>query len=482
MSVSYIFYRDIAPGADEDAVFTVTEAGEDSTITNLAEENTPPPIATMEPNRWLLNGSFQLPHQPVPYWSNRLSGDDCKLEPAPVIDIQFDRQYSSVGSTLVFDQATGEYCRKVNIQWYQGENLKSDMDFFPNSASYLCENTVTSWDRLVITLLETSLPRRLARMNQVIFGLYRRFGMTELREVKLVNQCDLAALTLPVSTLDWELDSRSDIQFMFQFKQPVEVWNDEHMVGVYYIDGHSRKAMYLRSINCYDALGVLDEVPFPGGVYTSYSAKKLLEDIIGGDFELDIEVEDTNLTGAILPGTKRSAIQQVLFAWGAVASTDGRYTIRVFHPPEEGQAVGSGRTYMGASVDTASIITAVQMTSHSYTASSNGNVEINGQKYADTTQVFTVTNPDVTSNDKENVVSVANATLISPAIAQATAQRLYDFYTRRNTVKAKIVWKGERLGDRTTLPTPWEEEISGNIQKMNITLSNTVATDIEALG
>lgn len=486
MSVSYVFYRDIAPGADEDAAFTATGAGPDSVITNLAEENNIPAIATLEPGRWLLNGSFTLPPKPVPFWSEQLSGPDCVLSPAPTIDIQFDRQYSSVGITLIFEPCTGEYCRKVNIKWYQGETLKSSMDFSPDGEQYLCENAVTSWDRLVITLLETNLPYRRARINQIIFGVYRQFGMTELRGVKLVHECDLAALTLPISTLDWNLDSRSNIQFMFQFKQPVEVWNNEHLVGVYYIDGHKRTAKCLRSINCYDAFGVLDEIPFAGGVYTGYSAQQLLTDIVGTDFDLEIEVPDITLTGAILPGTKRSAMQQVLFAWGAVASTDGRYGIRIFHPPDYGEGIDMERIYVGASVDTASIVTAVRVVAHTYAENANGSVEIGGQKYEDTTSTYTVTNPNVTSNDKENVVTITDATLVSPEIAQATAQRLYEFYTRRDTVNAKIVWQGEHLADRVALPPPWaetmEDEIEGNIQKMTITLSNTVAAEVEALG
>lgn len=484
MSVSYIFYKDIAPGADEEAVITATGGTGFSAVSDLARENQPlPPIATLEPGRWLLDGAFSLPPvQTAPYWSEALSGPGCVLDPAPVIDIHFASQHSSVGLTLVFDPATGEHCRKVRVQWYQGEEMKAEKLFFPDAASYVCENTVTSWDRVTITLLETSRPRRRARLTQVIFGIHRRFGMAELRNVKLVEECDLSGLTLPVSTMDWQLDSRSDIQFMFQFKQPVEVWNSEKLVGVYYIDGFSRSALYLRSISCYDALGVLDEAAYPGGVYKGMSARALLEDIVSGDFALDIQVEDARLSGAILPGSKREAMQQVLFAWGALVSTDGRYGIRVFRPEGDGVRVGPERVYVGASVDTAAIVTEVRVTAHTYTLDANGSVEIGGQKYADATQVFTVSNPDKTSNDKENVIRIENATLVSPDIAQAVAQRLYSYYMGRDTVRARAVWQGERLGDKVWLPTPWGTGEEGILSKMEITLSNTVAANVEARG
>lgn len=483
MSVSYIFYKDVAPGADEAAQVTATQAHGYSTVTSLAlEKGSPPPIATLEPGRWLLDGSYTLPPAEVPYWSDSLSNGSCVLSPAPVVDITFPAQYSSVGLTLLFDQATGEYCRKVNIKWYQGGTLKGDRDFFPDSAFYVCQETVTSWDRITITLLETSLPCRRARLCQVVFGVHRRFGMDELRSVKLVNQCDMSSLSVPCSTMEWHLDSKADIQFMFQFKQPVEVWNGGGMVGVYYIDGFSRPSLHLRDIQCYDAIGVLDEIPFGGGVYTNKSAKALLGEIVGADFGLDLEVEDAALTGAILPGSKRAAMQQVLFAWGACVSTDGRYTLRVFHPPTEGAAIGPGRTYAGASVETAAIVTGVQVTAHTYTPDPNGSVETGGGKYRDTTAVYSVTNPNVTSNDKENVVAVTNATLVSPDRAQACAQRLYEWYSRRGTAKARVVWQGEGLGGRVALPTPWGTEVAGNISKMDITLSNTVAAGMEVVG
>ena len=143
---------------------------------------------------------------------------------------------------------------------------------------------------------------------------------------------DGSALSVPVSTLRWTLESRDNVEYMFQLKQPVEVRNDNKLIGVYYIDGYSRTAESVYNLDCYDAFGVLDESDFPGGVYTDQSAMRLLDEIVGGHFTVTSEVADTNLTGAILPCTRREAAQQVLFAWGVCASTDGRDGIRVFSP------------------------------------------------------------------------------------------------------------------------------------------------------
>ena len=87
---------------------------------------------------------------------------------------------------------------------------------------------------------------------------------------------------------------------MFQLKQPVEVWNDDAQLGVFYIAEHTRTAASLYSLNCHDAWGVLDEAPFSGGIYDAVSAVEILRSIIEPDFELDASaVTDTTLTGVI---------------------------------------------------------------------------------------------------------------------------------------------------------------------------------------
>jgi hypothetical protein len=483
MSKSSLIYKDVAPGAEDTAVVSATGQSGESDIARLPHENDVPALATLERNRWLLDGTFKLMPQTVPFWSDALSGDDGTLESPPVITIEFSAQYSSIGVTLVFDTATGEYCSSVNIKWYQGSTLRSEKDFTPDDTTFFCENKVTSYDKIVITLVKTCLPHRRARLNQIIFGIHRRFYMDELRNVKIVSETDLASLSVPISTMTWNLDSKSDTDFMFQLKQPVEAWNDSNLVGVYYIDSFSRSAERLYSIDCVDALGVLKDSAFSGGMYSGKSAKALMREIVGEKLALDMdEVADTTLTGYIAPGTERDAIQQVIFAWGVCISTDGRESIRVFHPADEPTAIGVDRTYVGASISTEAIVTEVQVTAHSYTVDTNGGIEIGGQKYTDTETVYSVKNPDVTANDKPNVVQVTGATLISPSIGQAVAQRLYDYYTRRNTVETKFVWKGERLGDCVTQPTPWGTTETGNLAKMTLTLSNTVAADSESIG
>ena len=486
MSKTTILYKDIAPGAAEDGSVSVSASSSLTTPQLLLTEQQLSPSYTCEHNYWSLNGSFVAPNsQDLAFWSTERSGVDGTFQNPPVITIDFDQQYSSVGITLIFDRGAEEYCNSVNIKWYQAGSLKSEKDFSPNSPTYFCQNQVTSYDRLVITINSTNIPERYAKLEQIIIGIYRYFGMGEIRSASITNEMSLIGTELPISTMNWTLDSDDDVDFMFQFKQPVEVRNDNSLIGVYYIDGYSRSSKRIYSIECYDALGVMDEVPFQGGVYVSgKSAKELFEEIVDGDFEIEYAsgIVDTTLYGILEQASKREAMQQVLFAWGVCASTDGTDVIRVFSAPEDEKEIGRGQTYTGVTVDTSSIVTKVSVTAHTYTESENGSVEIDGVKYEDTKTVYEVSNPDLTATDKQNVVEISNATLVSPSIGQAVAQRVYDYNLRRNTNKAKIVWNGEKLGDYVSLPNAWGSSNSGNISKMEILLSNTVAATCASVG
>nr|DAH76956.1 MAG TPA: tail protein [Caudoviricetes sp.] len=483
MSKTTIIYKDVAPGAESDASVTTTASETHSDPAMLPTGVSPSAVITLEHNSWTLNGTRRsIDTQPLAFWSEEISGEDGTFQAPPTITVEFDSQYTSVGISLVFDTALNEWCSSVNIKWYQGETLKSSKDFAPDAPTYFCQHNVASYDKVIITLNRTRLPGRRAKLSQIAFGVIRTFGMTEIRKASIVNVMDLAALSLPSSTLSWTLDSKADVDYIFQLKQPVEVRNDDQLIGVYYIDQASRSGPRLYTIDCYDAIGVLDESAFPGGYYSGKSAKALLEEILGDSFTLDFQGTDAAVTGIIQACTKREALQQVAFAAGLCLSTDGSHQIKAFSPGSTATEIPKTRVYTGASVKTAAIVTEVRVTAHAYTQDSSGGIEIGGVKYKDTPTVYTVTNPDVTATDKSNIIEITDATLVSASIGQAVAQRVYDYYNKRNTYSGKIVWRGEALGDCLTLPNTWGGTNTGHVIRMSINLSNTVAATCESIG
>lgn len=483
MSKTHIIYKDIPPGADNDAAVSTNGAQPFSTLTlPFGVENDP--IATCELNAWGLNGSFQMVDgRQVAFWSTTQSGEDCLFTDTPVITIEFDNQYSSTGISFEFDE--DDWCGIINVQWWQQDTLKADVDFSIGSAVHFCQQKVYSYDKIIITLKSTRHPYHYAKIRRIYFGVYRYFTMRELRQgtVSISNEIDLLSLELPVSKMDWKLDSSENTEYLFQFKQPVEVYSNDRLICAYYIDEADR-AGDLYDISCYDAFGVLDESMFDGGIYTAKSAAALVTEIVGDAFDLEIAATDTTLTGALFQSTRRAALQQVLFAWGVCAATDGSSGIRIFAPgdtdvPED---FGTNKTFPGARTSTTSAVTAVTVTAHSYAQDDAGAVEIAGVKYSDTKTVYTVNNPNATASDRANVKSITEATLVSPDIGQSVAQRVFDYYNRRDTVKAKVVWGGESLGDCVSIPNGYGGSATGHLTKMEIRLSNTVVANSEVRG
>ena len=292
---------------------------------------------------------------------------------------------------------------------------------------------------------------------------------------------------MAVNTLDFTLDSLTDIEYMFQMKQPVSAYDGGQLIGVFYIEDSKHRAKGLYDISCKDAIGVLDDDPFPAGMYQNCPAQQLLLDILGGQFGLEIDpaLAGTPITGYIPDCSRREALQQVVFALGAMVDTSGTEKIRVYRDREDmPRKIPKSRAYTGGTVDTSAIVTAVQVTAHSYSASGEGSdtVEINGVTYYHTTEIITINNPSVTASDKANVVEVKNATLVNPGNAAAIAQHLYSYYTKRQKQKVRIVMDGERPGDHVAAPTPWDSAVDGFITSMHIVLSGIAAAECEVVG
>lgn len=485
MNKTTVIYRDVAVGAENNVTPSIAGGMADSSAAVLPFGVANESIATAELNAWMLDGTRRWKEtQPIAFWSKDISGEDGIFAAPPSLTFNFSQNYTTTGITIVFDEADGDFATPVLIEWYQGGTLKSSKEFYPDAQTYFCANKVEAFNKIVITIYGTRFPRRRAKINQIVFGIIRTYDVSEIRNAKITNEMSLSGLELPVSRFSWTLDSKEAADFLFQLKQPVEVRNNQSPLGVYYVESAKRASGRLYNIECHDPLGVLDGSQFAGGAYLGgVSALALFTEVVGGAFDIVCTSADKTLYGLLKPSTRRSALQQIAFAWGVSVAADENGAIRIFDLPIEAKEIGLDRTYSGVSVETAAIVTGVTVTAHSYATTTDATgVEVGGKYYKDTKTQHTITNPNITPADKENVITVEDATLVSSHNVAAVAQRLYDYHLNRNTNTARIVWDGERLGDRITVPSEWGDTTTGNVGKMDIVLSNTVAVSCETVG
>ena len=200
--------------------------------------------------------------------------------------------------------------------------------YYPETPFFVIENTVTAFDKIVITLYETNLPGKRAKVEYVGIGVVREFDGRELTGATFVHEIDLISNTVPINVMDASFHSSSDTEYIFQRKQPVEAYNDDKLIGVYYIESGIQTGERDFSISCQDAISTLDLATYNGGLWLEDTpASTILEDVIGGMFELDIDpaIASSTLRGYVEPGTRRAALQQVAFALAELGNDAGAY-------------------------------------------------------------------------------------------------------------------------------------------------------------
>ena len=244
MSVK-VRYKDVAIGADKDATVTTTEKTGFSDVAQIPFGVNPPALATCELNGWGLSHNYKMRNnQPIAFWSNSLSNVECVFDNFPTIEINFTEQYTTTGLTIQFGVETGDFCRKIAVTWYQDGEIKEHGEYTPTSPVFVVNKTVEAFDRLLFEFRETNLPRKRCKIEGIILGVVRDFTGSELRAVKAIHEIDLISNTVPLNVLDANVHGKDEVDYIFQKKQPVEMFENGNLVGVYYIDKGERTGRF----------------------------------------------------------------------------------------------------------------------------------------------------------------------------------------------------------------------------------------------
>ena len=490
MSVK-VRYKDVALGADTDATVTTTSKMAFSDVSQIPFGVNPPALATCELNGWGLSHQYKArDNNPIAFWSNALSNDDCSFSSVPTIALTFTEQYTTTGLTIQFAVNSIDFCRKIAVYWYQGGKVKEWGEYTPTTPLFVLNKTVEAFDRIMFEFYETNLPRKRCKIENILVGVVRDFDTTELKNVKSIHEIDLISSTVPINVLDVSVHGKDEVDYIFQKKQPVEFTENGDLIGVYYIDKGERTGRLDISFSCKDAIGLLDLVTYNGGLWlTDTPLTTMLSDIFGGAYEFDIDptFEKATLRGYIKPGIKlREALQHIAFALSAVVDTTGTNKIRIFPPPFGAtEEISPKQTYTGGKVTTSDTITGVEVTAYDIVDERPGDkdekIEFNEIEYKCTSQIFTASNPNTVTSDPENVKKFDKCYLVNSSKAQRLANSIMAYYQRRNKYSFKHVLNGQRSSKRYTAFLPWDGAENGHITKMTVTTSNITVSDTEML-
>lgn len=533
MAKNYIVYDDTSPNAKRECTMQMAALLPFADVNDLKlEEISVPEIATLETNFWLLSGTMGvLPATPREEdwgaWSAAQTGEDGKFAAAPVLTISFTDLRSSVGISFGFG---ADWCNDLTIQWFRGAVQIAKADFAPDASTYLCAKEVEYYDRLIITFRGMVQPHRFLKLESVSFGTTRTFSDGALNSLDIYFSGSLTGTDLEISTMNMTLKTRQAIPFLFQRQQSFNAYHGDTLVGVFYLDKAERLSADTWDVSAINAIGVLDESTYLGGVYSGMPAGTLLADILTNHVHsISSAVAEVPIYGYLPVCTRREALQQVLFAVGAVAHT--AFTDRIMIEPasdEVDRVYTAQNTCIDPSVKYEIPITGVEVVEHNYllgterkelfsdtlpagthivlfntpaasfsvsggtleasganyakvSVETAGTVTISGVPYEDHTKSVTVTNPTVLPTDLENIPRVTNATLVTANNSATIVQRLYDYYQRRSSISADLIIATEHPGAKISLPTGYAGNLTGHVKSMDISLSSNMRAAVEVV-
>lgn len=515
-----INYIDAPEGAQEkmNAVGENGNALSDSTLIATGARNIP--YATLEPGIWKLDGTMKLlPDDPHPgWWSRERSREDCGFDNPPKITLSFPTPYGATGLTFTFSPATDQWCRKINVKWYSSQSVVVDKDYYPTSANWILNETVGSFEKIEVTLIETNRPGQFAKVQRIEIGMNVLFGEKEIVQTNLISEVDPTLCTLPVDAMSFEMHDSQGRNFMPQENQRVELLQNGVLRAVQYIKSSTRKSEADYSIKCQSSIGLLND-EFLGGLYNEIPVKELLSEILGEwEYDLASEFADKKVTGYIPVCTQREALQLVCFAIGAMVTTQDSSKIRMIPVPKTvASKFTASDVILGGNVKTASRYARVEITSHSYVKSeevevlmdeeeftgedvlitfayphydyeitggkitaygdnwvritADGLVTLNAKIYTHNTRVHTRRNPEATAKERGNYISVKEATLIHSGNVKEAVDRLYTAVQSLQTVNQQVVVTNQKAGQIVSSLMPWGDMVKGIIFSMDSTMT-----------
>ena len=492
-----IRYGDVAPEAKENFVPNVSDRTYFVDLSQLQKYNLDFPnfVNPCELYSMVLDGNgLPFPETPenenMGLWSEQLSEQDGTFANPIVLTLESEGKYSSQGFTFTFDTLNKIYPSHINIMWYGDDEQLAEDDFYPNDSIYFCRKFVESYNRIVITFYSLNMPKNRLKVRVIDHGYGTFFYGRELRNVRIIQEIDPISSEISINTSDFTLDSKTDIIYSFQAKQPLSVYFNGKLISTSFVRSSKRQSKSVWQIQGEDYIGLMDSIPYYGGIYTNKNAVELLTDIFTVakvPYSIDDVFADAVVTGYIPFTTCRDALMQVAFAIQAVVDTSNSEVVKVFALEEDvKQTVPLNRIMQGQNFADEETVTGVEVAVHSYkkitetidvydanesgtgqnifvkfseplhdlsitngiivsrgtnyaVINANAGCILRGQKYEHTTQARRKNNPIVLANETEKIVAIDNATLVSQYNIDNILNKCYNWLIRTNSTNLKIV-------------------------------------------
>ncbi len=180
------------------------------------EISSPPRYATLERNRWLLDGSFDIfpDSYSVPgetgFAGDALSGADGTFTAPPWVQLNFSNVRILQNLSMFFssDPADG-VPMDFTVEVYSNSQLYYTQDVTGNTAAEVQFKGFTVYDPTAVrlTVRKWSLPYRRVRMVEFVIGLFERWDTGDLATFNATLRGQFSCLSLPYGSVSLSMDN-----------------------------------------------------------------------------------------------------------------------------------------------------------------------------------------------------------------------------------------------------------------------------------
>lgn len=191
-----------------------------SDLDNIKEATIPQSknYATLEKNFWLLNdsqpiyGSEELEQT---YVSSYMSDKNCLFSDKACITLTSSVYLTTLGLTMVFDSIDKNYAKKLKVKAYRDSTMIMDKDYTLSSYSdrliFADNEELVRWNKIEIYFIESSLPYRRIRVNQLLFGIMETYTDKNLISAESKEKTTMINSELPTHTFKFTIDNMNKL-------------------------------------------------------------------------------------------------------------------------------------------------------------------------------------------------------------------------------------------------------------------------------
>ena len=172
-------------------------------------------LATLEPNRFSLDGSFSFADDvlenngEVGFCSDILCMENSSFEDSITIEITFNTSnHSSAGFTVSFDTNNNEYATDFILNLYDASTLLKSIVITDNDeVQPILNEPVSGYKRAELIINKWSKGNRRARVSELDFGFYKVYTNDNLIKLNFIEQLDIIGGQLPCTELSFTFDN-----------------------------------------------------------------------------------------------------------------------------------------------------------------------------------------------------------------------------------------------------------------------------------